>query len=118
MHLVHALGAVHERDPTLKPHGGFVKALNARLKATLATLEDNQMGLLHPDYMLRFCDDGQRRDVLHRCAQLELGLREENKQYLQTMQKVESALRHRTFALMSTLPRFTKDYCARVKAAT
>lgn len=116
MRIVNALGVMYE-DMKLnaqKTTGGarFLEGMNKRMTQKFGDILDDDMGLLHPAYLLRFCDDNFKRAILYRAAQLQLGRRPENREHLTAMKRVEQAMREHSFAFVSTLPHFTKDYMA------
>merc|ERR1712167_28440 len=94
----------------------FLEGLNQRITDSVANYSEDDIALIHPQYLVRFCDDGQRRAMLHRAAQMQVGLLPESRGHLPAMKRIETAVRESSFAFVSTLPHFTKDYCARLKA--
>jgi len=121
MRIQNAIGVLYQ-EMKLTPNSGngtglrFVEGMNARLCRRISEVLD-EMGLLHPAYLLAFCDDAQKRLILHRCGQLQLGIRPDNRDQLPGMKKVEKAVYDHAFAFVQTLPHFTQEYLAALRAA-
>merc|ERR1719387_503135 len=82
----------------------FLEAFHARLVEALPDFLDDEFGLLHEAYVATYLNEEELRRLLHRAAQLQVGLREFSQQHLGVMQRIEAAVRARLPDFAPVLP--------------
>jgi hypothetical protein len=103
--------------PSMEANKSFLELFHARLLSELPNFLDDEFGWLNEAYVVHFLDNDQKRRLLYRAAQLQIGLREENRMHLQVMQRMERAVRQHSATFMAALPIFTQDFCEKVARA-
>jgi hypothetical protein len=103
--------------PIFVHHKSFLELFHGRILETLPDFLDDEFGLLNEVYVVNFLDSDEKRRLFYRAAQLQIGLRDENREHLEVMQRVESAVRQQSPIFMAQLPVFTKDFCEKVATA-
>jgi len=104
-------------EPNMQANKSFLELFHARILETLPDFLDDEFGWLNEAYVVHFLDSDKKRRLLYRAAQLQIGLRDENREHLEVMQRVESAVRQHSPIFMAQLPIFTKDFCEKVASA-
>jgi len=121
-----AIGTLHGHGLSAKRAGsGASSAANKRcldavgemIIKDLENLSDDEIARLGGHFIVNFLDDVQRRGVLRRAAEREVGLRPGCIALLAPMKSVEQAVRQNSFAFIASLPDITKDYFTRLKGA-
>jgi len=119
------LGALHGGGLSAKcGSSGASLTANKRCLETLGALLTSEIDQIDADaiaqiggsYLVSFMDDVQRRSILWRAADLEVGLCQGSCQHLMAMQNVERAVRQHSFAFIASLPDHTKDYLIKLKS--
>lgn len=116
-----ALGRVSTSSLRLRPKGiggaststnsKVLDILQKRLLSGLNELAPEALARMDDYYVTRLCDDALRRAIVFRMAELQLGLKEETKQHLSTVLRLQETLRRElTDAFVFTLPRPAKLY--------
>jgi hypothetical protein len=100
--------------PSMETNRSFLELFHARLLESLPDFLDDEFGWLSDAYVVHFLDSDQKRRLLYRAAQLQIGLRDDNAQHLEVMQRVERSVRQHSATFMAALPIFTQDFCEKV----
>eukprot|EP00929_Paragymnodinium_shiwhaense_P036229 TRINITY_DN19442_c0_g1_i2.p1 TRINITY_DN19442_c0_g1~~TRINITY_DN19442_c0_g1_i2.p1 ORF type:complete len:770 (+),score=160.78 TRINITY_DN19442_c0_g1_i2:54-2363(+) len=123
--LAGALGRLHSKGLSAKRAASganssankrCLEALNERIATQLETFDAGQLSRLGGPFLVAFLEEGKRRLVLQRMAELQVGLQPSTACLLLAMQAVEQAVRKHSFAFIASLPETTKDYLMRLKA--
>lgn len=94
-----------------------VDTVSEEIVKALDELREEQLARIGGSFVVAFMDDTQRRTLLRRTAELEVGLRLTSSERLGAMKEIERAVRQHSFAFVASLPDQTKDYLMRLKAA-
>jgi len=122
--LAGSLGALHDAGLSAKHASSgassaanrrCVEALSEQIVGSLDAIGPEEVARLGGPFIMAFMDDGQRRAVLRRAAELQVGLRAETEPLLPALQAVEQSVRQHSFAFIASLPDETKDYLMRLK---
>merc|ERR1712241_170499 len=94
------------------------KAANQRFLAcfckhfleVVPTFLEDDLGALHVDSVMTYLGEAELTRLLHRAAQLKVGLLPDSAQHLALLQRIENAVSRQMPMLHMTLPAFTRRY--------
>merc|ERR1712048_1153127 len=93
-----------------------MEVLQQRIASHIGECSGEDLACLDDYYVTRLCGDTEKRVILMRMADLEIGFQEATKQYLPLMVRLqESFQREVPDAFRWSLPRNVRDYLERLK---
>lgn len=92
------------------------EALSEQITKSLDEFGGEDLAQVGGSFIVAFMDDVQKRMLLRRAAEIQIGLCPETQRWLSDMQDIERVVRKHSFAFIASLPDQTKDYLIKVKA--